>query len=280
MNIAKASFRHAVHRNWKFALVVFLFGLGLVVLTNAYDVAGTIERVRVVAEEMEGGGPEPSSEQVELMARASAMIGLFALLSAAFGFGTILFAFLMPGGVVANERNSGAIMLWAQHPMPLRSFYLQRYLGVQIATFAALLVFGVTGVLAALPPEAAPATGLQAVVRVCLRGVLACAISFAITALGIRRAALVALVYFLPSGIVWSLIEDPRFWTSTAAELVRDVLPFVIFPGGAIDNLVAGFESGVAWDWGATGSVFQHFVLWTGIAWLGLGRIERRPVKL
>ena len=158
MNIVRASFRHAVRRNWKFALVVFLFGLGLAVLTSAYDVAGTLERLRVVAEEMESAGAEPSGEQSELLARSSAMLALFALLSAAFGFGTILFGFLMPGGMVANERRSGAIMLWAQHPMPLRWFYLQRYLGVQIAALAALLVFGVTGALVVLPPESSLAS--------------------------------------------------------------------------------------------------------------------------
>ena len=280
MNIVKASLRHAVRRNWKFALVVFLFGLGLAVLTNAYDVAGTIERMGAIGEEMENEGGAPSDEQAEAVARGAGMLVLFALLSAAFGFGTILFGFLMPGGVVANERRSGAIMLWAQHPIPLRSFYLQRYLGVQIATFSALLVFGVMGALIVLPRGSAPATDIEGIVRVCLTGVLACAVSFAVTALGIRRAALVALVYYLPSEIVWTLLEDPRFWTSTAVEWVRSILPFVIFPGGSIDNLVAGFESAVAWDWGATGLVLYHFVLWTGIAWLGLGRLERRPLKL
>lgn len=280
MTIVKASFRHAVRRKWKFALVVFLFGLGLVVLTTAYDVAGTLERMRVVAEEMESAGAGPSAEQAEMLARSSAMLGLFGLLSAAFGFGTILFGFLMPGGVVANERRSGAIMLWAQHPMPLRSFYLQRYLGVQVATFAALLVFGVTGALVVLPPASGPATDIEGIVRVCLTGLLACSVSFAVTALGIRRAALIALVYFLPSEIVWSLLQNPGFWTSTVAEWVRSILLFVIFPGEPIDDLVAGFASGAAWDWGATGLVFYHFVLWTGIAWLGLGRLERRPLKL
>ena len=115
---------------------------------------------------------------------------------------------------------------------------------------------------------------------VCLTGVLACGISFAITALGIRRAALIGLVYYLPSGLVWSLIEDPRLWTASALELARAVLPFVIFPDGAIEDLVAGFESAVGWDWGATGLVFYHFVLWTGIAWLGLGKIQKRPLAL
>ena len=36
----------------------------------------------------------------------------------------------------------------------------------------------------------------------------------------------------------------------------------------------------MAWDWGATGLVLYHFALWTGIAWLGLLRIEKRPLKL
>ena len=84
----------------------------------------------------------------------------------------------------------------------------------------------------------------------------------------------------MPSGVVWSLIEDSRLWTAPAVESARAVLPFIIFPTGAIEDLAAGFESAVAWDWVATGLVFYHFVLWTGIAWLGLGRIQKRPLAL
>ena len=279
MNIVKTSFRNAVRRKWKFALVVFLFGVAVLVLTHTYDAAGAMEGVQAVAEEMEAG-TEPSGEQAQAMMRGSAMLLLFVLLNLAFGFGTILFAFLMPGGMVAHERRSGAIMLWAQHPMPLRSFYLQRYVGIQVATFAALAIFGLTGAVADLPPGTVPATATGEVASVCLTGVLACAISFAITALGIRRAALLGLVYYWLSGVVGSLLENPVLGTSAVVESARAVLPFVIFPTGVMQDLVAGFESGVAWDWGATGLALYHFVLWTGIAWLGLHRIEKRPLKL
>ena len=281
MNIVKASLRDAVRRRWKFALVVFLFGAGVVVLTHAYDVAGTLERMQAVGDAMEGGGVEPSSEQIETMTRGAVTVILFSLLNLAFSFGTILVAFLMPGEMVAGERRSGAIMLWAQHPMPLRSFYLQRYAGIQVATVAALLIFGLTGAVAVLPSGTVPATELGEVASVCLRGVLACAVSFAITALGIRRAALIGLLYYLLSGAVGSLLENPAILENwTAAESVRVVLSFVIFPAGVVNDLVAGFGSGAAWDWGATGLVLYHFALWTGIAWLGLLRIEKHPLKL
>ena len=280
MNIVKASLRNAVRRKWKFALVVFLFGAGIVVLTHAYDMAESLERMEAVGREMEGDGAEPSGEQIEVMMRASAVLFLFGTLNLAFSFGTILFSFLMPGGIVADERRNASIMLWAQHPLPLRAFYLQRYVGIQVATFAALAIFGLTGIVAALPPGVAPSSELGAVVSVCLTGVLACAISFAITALGIRRAALFALLYYLLSGTLESVLESPALEMLTAAETARAVLPFVIFPNGAIDELVAGFGSGVAWDWGATGLALYHFALWTGIARLGLRRIEKRPLKL
>ena len=281
MNIVKASLRNAVRRRWKFVLVVFLFGAGVVVLSHAYPVAETLERMQAVGEAMEGGGAEPTSEQIEVMTRGAVTVLLFSLLNLAFGFGTILVAFLMPGGMVAHERRSGAIMLWAQHPMPLRSFYLQRYAGVQVATFAALAIFGLTGAAAVLPAGTVPATEVGEVVSVCLRGVLACAISFAVTTFGIRRAALIGVLYYLLSGAVGSLLANPIIVENwTAAESVRTVLSFVIFPVGVINDLVAGFGSGVAWDWGATGTAVYHFVLWTGIAWLGLRRIEKRPLKL
>jgi len=281
MNIVKASLGNAVRRRWKFALVVFLFGAGVIVLSHAYPVAETLERMQAIGEAMEGGGAEPTSEQIETMTRGAAAILLFSLLSLAFGFGTILVAFLMPGGMVANERRSGAIMLWAQHPMPLRSFYLQRYAGVQVATFAALAIFGLTGAVAVLPAGTVPATEVGEVASVCLTGVLACSISFAVTALGIRRAALIGVLYYLLSGAVGSLLANPIIVENwTAAESVRTVLSFVIFPTGVINDLVAGFGSGVTWDWGATGLAVYHFALWTGIAWLGLRRIEKRPLKL
>ena len=280
MNILKASLRNAVRRKWKFALVVFLFGAGLAALTNVYDVVGTVEGMSAAGEEMRSGEAPPSEEQMEAMARSGILLFLFGMLSLFFGFGTILFGFVMPGGLVANERRSAAIMLWAQHPMPLSSFYMWRYLGVQVATLAALLVFGLAFVVAILPPAAAPATEVGGFVSICLEGMLACAISFAISALGLRRAALFGLVYYLPSSLVAQFLQVAEVSTSTVAEVARAILPFVIFPLNAIEGFVGGFESGVAWDWGATGMVLYHFALWTGVAWLGLRRIDRRPLKL
>lgn len=280
MNIVKASLRNAVRRRWKFALVVFLFGAGVVVLTHAHDMAETLERIEVVGAAIESEGAEPSSEQVEAMGRGAAMFVLYSLLNLAFTVGTIIFAFLMPGGIVADERRSGAIMLWAQHPMPLRSFYLRRYAGIQVATLAALAIFGLTGALAALPPGFGPTTALGGVASVCLTGVLACAIGFAVTALGIRRAALIGLLYYLLSGALGSLLENPVLETWTAVESARAVVPFFIFPTGVIEDLVAGFGSGAAWDWGAAGLAAYHFALWSGVAWLGLRGIEKRPLKL
>ena len=283
MNIVKASLLNAVRRKWKFALVVFLFGAGLVVLTYVYDVAGAMENVTEVNDTFRSGG-EPTEEQVEQMARGAALTFLFSMLALFFGFGTLFFGFVMPGGVVANERRSAAIMLWAQHPMPLTSFYLRRYLGIQIATLAALLVFSLTAGAVNLPSGAAPGPQVGSAASICLEGLLACAISFGITALGIRRAALFGLVYYLPSSLIGQVLAVAEGVSETSssmvAEVARAVLPFAIFPGVEIDNLVDGFESGVAWDWGALGMVVYHFALWTAVAWLGLRRIERRPLKL
>lgn len=279
MNIIKTSMLNALRRRWKLALVVFLFGVGLVIFTHAYDMTA-LENVRISGTPVGAEGGEPSPEQVEAMAGRAGMFVLFALLMSAFAFGTMLLAFLMPGGMVANERRSGAIMLWAQHPMPLRSFYLRRYAGVQIATVAALAIFGLTWAVASFSPGTGPTPGLGGVVSLCLIGVLACAISFAITALGIRRAALIGVLYFMLSGTLAGVEVTRNSGTWSAGEAVGAVLPFLIFPSGVIDDLVAGVASGAAWDWGATGLVLYHFALWTGIAWLGLLRIEKRPLKL
>ncbi|MYL06740.1 MAG: hypothetical protein F4012_07995 [Gemmatimonadales bacterium] len=276
MNIIKASMLNALRRRWKLALVVLLFGVGFVVFTHAYDMTA-LDDVLIAGTPP---GAEPSPEEVEAMAGRAGMFVLFALLAAGFAFGTMLLAFLMPGGMVANERRSGAIMLWAQHPMPLRSFYLRRYAGVQIATVAALAIFGLTGAVAALPPGGGSPTGLGGAVNLCLNGVLACAIAFAITALGVRRAALFGMLYFVLSGTVEGVTVTRNSETWTAGESTGGVLPFLIFPNGVIDDFVAGVGSGAAWDWGATGLVLYHLALWTGIAWLGLLRIEKRPLEL
>ncbi len=283
MNIVKASIRNAVRRKWKFALVVFLFGVGLVVLTNVYDVAGASARVQEASEAFLAGeamSDEEASELSREMGASSGMLLLFSTLSMFFVFGTVLFGFVMPGGMVANERGSTAIMLWAQHPMPLTSFYMWRFLGVQAVTLAAMLVFGLLAAISVLPGEAFAGNGIGAVVSTCLEGVLACAVSFAVTAHGIRRAAFYTMVFYLASGVSTAVLPPAELSTSGIAVLARGVLPFVLFPVGAIEDSVGGFASGVAWEWGAAGMVLYHFAVWTAIAWLGLRRMEKWPLKL
>ena len=279
MNIIKASLRNAVRRKWKFALVVFLFAVGLVVLTNVYDVVGAVER-RVEFVEAVRNGDAVTREQVEATERDTGLMLCFAMLTYAFTLGTTVFAFVMPGGLVANERKSTAIMLWAQHPMPLTSFYLQRYAGIQVATVAALLIFDFTASLASLPSEVS-VPEWEGVPSNCLLGVLACAVSFGISSLGIRRAAFFGLVYYLASVLLGELIANTPPGTSNGlGEFTTTVLPFLILPIQRTSDLVAGIGSGVALDWGATGMVVYHFALWTAVAWLGLRGIEQRPLKL
>lgn len=280
MNIVKASIRNAVRRKWKFALVVFVFGVGLAALTNVNDVAGVADRMAAMGEEVGSGATPPSEEEMGTMMRSGGLLFLFGTLALFFAFGSMLFAFLMPGGMVANERGSTAIMLWAQHPMALSSFYMRRYLGVQAVTLAAMLVFGLVVAVSALPGESAAATGIGDIVGTCLEGMLACAVSFAISAHGIRRAAFFGVVFYLASGVSVEVLPLAEMSTSGIAVLARAVLPFVLFPVGAIEDSAGGFASGVAWDWGAAGMVLYHFGVWTALAWLGLRRIEGRPLKL
>lgn len=279
MNIIRVSIQNAIRRKWKFALVVFLFGVGLVVVTNLYDVVGAVE-TRLEFVEASRNGETPSRERVEAVQGNAGLLFLFLALQLFFTLGTTVFAFLMPGGLVANERNTTAIMLWAQHSMRLTGFYFRRYAGIQVAAAAALLIFDCTNSLASLPLEvSAPEWG--GVPINFLAGTLACAVSFGISALGIRRGALFGLAYYAASFLLEELSASAVPGTSVGlGGFVAIVLPFLVFPIQGTSDLVAGIGPGVDWHWGATGMVVYHFALWTVLAWLGLRRIERRPLKL
>lgn len=292
MSIVKATLRQLLRTRWKFCLVVALFGVALVVLTHASDVAGTLERLAGTAEAVRGDPSEAQAEQLESAFDSFAMLALYGALGALFFLGAVLVGFLMPGGIVANERQSSAIMLWAQHPMSLTRFYGQRYLGIQFGNLAAQALFGILAVIAVMPRLDIPAnagpggdTGIPSTetglfVETCLSGALACAISFAITALGMRRAALLALAYYFGSSLMGGIFAPGSPLVPDSLAWLQDLLPFVVFPDFQLRGLVAGFDPDVAWDWKATGMVLYHFAVWTGIALLGLRRIERRPIKL
>ncbi len=279
MAILRATLRHLLHRKWKLPLAVFLCIVGMVALNSAYDVAGIIQEGDAAAKTIWENPESRSTEQIEAMRRGQRAQRLVMGFDGFFMLGLVLVGFLMPDGVVANERRSGAIMLWAQHPMPLTRFYMYRYLGMQLANLFAQALVGVAVTLAVLMPNSVMETDLFA--QLCVHGILGCAISFAVSALGIRRAAFLVLAYYVASN--WMHAEALRAEMAGAPgtlALVLDVLPFLIFPAPAIQTFVDAFKSVVPWDWGATGIVLYHFALWTTIAWLGLRRIERKPLRL
>ncbi len=270
MTIVKATLRQLLRRKWKLPAAVVLCGVVLVAVYHAFHVT----ELRETFDEAVRMQPDSRSPaQSAALADWGRLSPFLMILDGLFLVGPLFVGLLMPGGVVANERRSGAIMLWAQHPMTLSRFYMQRYLGVQIATLAALALIGISGVLAlTLPAGAIPSMDLLA--ESCLAGLLACAISFAISALGIRRAAFFGFAYYFFSNMTMSAqLSDTALGS-------WGVMPYLIFPTSPMHEFVTGFQSGVPWDWGGVVLVLYHFALWTAIAWLGLRRLERRPLKL
>lgn len=284
MNIIKETMRHVLRRRWKLLLIVFIFGAALVAVSKAYDVQGIVDEMQGITETPEA---PPSGEQIGSVMRGAGVLLLMGVLAFLFRLGTLMVAVLLPGGIVADEQRSGAIMLWAQHPMSLTRFYLHRYLGIQGVNLAAHAVFALIAVIAVLPGRD-PATGvpIQLIVtnlaqfcQVLLIGALGCAISFAVTALGLRRAAFFAIAYYFASSIARGIANPAFGFGAPVPDWVTSLLPFLIFPDSPIGELISGFSSGTDWDWKATGMVLYHFALWTGVALLGLRRLERRPVK-
>ena len=270
MTIVKATLQQLFRRKWKLPAAVLLCGVALVVVYHAFEV----NALREVFSEAARVRPElRSPEQNAAIATWVRLGPILTILDGLFLIGPLLVGMLMPGGVVANERRSGAIMLWAQHPMSLRRFYMHRYLGMQIANLAALALIGISFLLAlTLPPGGIQAMDLFG--ESCLAGLLCCAISLAISAFGIRRASFFVFAYYVGSNMTMSAqLRDTLLGSS-------DVVPLLIFPTRLIREFTMGFQSGVPWDWGATGIVLYHFALWTTIAWFGLRRLERRPLKL
>ena len=269
--IEKATLQQLLRTSWKLPLAVLLCGVALLAVHHIFDVTELREAAQ---EAMQGRPATLSPEQIEAIEKGQRISPVVGVLDAFFLVGPVLVGLLMPGGLVANEQRSGAIMLWAQHPMPLSRFYMRRYLAIQIATLAALALIGGAVVLdLALPSDAViEASGYA---DFCIAGVLACAISFAVTALGFRRASFLAFAYYVGS----HMTQSPQLHDAFAS--ISDVLPFVIFPlPYTIRDFTGGFASDVPWNWGATGVIAYHFALWTGVAWLGLRRLERTPLRL
>ena len=85
---------------------------------------------RILTAEEEPGEVEVLTEQVGDRRTSLGPLILYAalagLLYVVFSFGTLVVGFVMPGDMVGEERRSGTIMMWAQHPVPLTSFYMRQ----------------------------------------------------------------------------------------------------------------------------------------------------------
>ena len=120
MSIVKATVQQLFRRKWKLPAAVLLCGVALVVVYHVFEV----NALREVFSEAARMRPDLRSPEQSAAVATWPRLSLFLLiLDGLFLIGPLLVGMLMPGGVVANERRSGAIMLWAQHPMPLSRFY-------------------------------------------------------------------------------------------------------------------------------------------------------------
>lgn len=244
----------------------------------AEDALVTLDRLTAEDEPGEAEGlTEQMGDPLTSLGTLLAYAALAGFLYALFSFGTLVVGFVMPGDMVGEERRSGAIMIWAQHPMPLTSFYMRRYLGVQAANLVAQTLFALVAALA-YTPGALPLADLGTVLRFCAGGLLACAVTFAVTALGLRRAAFVATAYYLGSRLASGIVGVVAAGEGTFGR-VATALRLLVFPVGPLRDFGAGAGTGT-WDWEATGLILYHFAVWTGLAWFGLRRLERRPLAL
>lgn len=289
MKMLQETFRFALRTRWKLALCVFLLGVTLAALARSMDVNPYVTDASDMRAFLEtaapmgpaGAAPDEAAPPPELpaVARTIMLLAVSRVIGLAFSLGATLFGLLVVGRMVAGERESGAVMLWAQHPGSLPGFYAKRYGALQAANVAVQLAFGLTVAAAALGPGGSAGFAMRAFMEPFATGLLAGAVGFGLSALGMRRNAFAGLAYILLSQLAGTLFVGPLAPLTTGAwETVATVAPYVIFPGNAVTEFAAGFRSG--WNWEATGLIFYHFVLWSVLAWLGLRRVARRPLRL
>lgn len=276
MTMLKETFRFALRTRWKLALCIFVLGVALAALSRSMEVNPFVVDIQ---QWMETNAPDASTppEEMQSAGRVVMLVVLGGMLRRAFLLGAAFFGLQVVGRLVAGERASGAIMLWAQHPGSLPGFYGKRYVAMQGVNAAFQAVFALTVATAAL--GAGGGVVVRAFMEPFVIGLLTAALSFGLSALGIRRNAFMGLAYVFMSPLVASLfVGDLAPLTTGAWAPVAAVAPYLLFPSAAVNDFAQGFSTG--WDWSAVGLVLYHFALWSGLAWLGLKKVARRPLKL
>ena len=269
--------RFTLRRRWKLALAVFILGAGVAALSLTTDVNVFATEIERMAEAEQ----EPSTEEIEAIAGNAFLFFINELLRFLFLSGVIIFGLAVPGGLVARERRSGAIMLWAQHPSSLVRFYGRRFLAMQSANFPVQLAFALLAGISALGLGEGAGGATSAGAEVMILGLLTCSLSFGISAAGIRRSSFAGIGYILLSQILLLLFADGSPLARGFGEYAANVAPFALFPAiGTVTSATEGFQAAAGWDWGAAGIVLYHFALWPVLAALALRRVERRPIPL
>jgi hypothetical protein len=183
-------------------------------------------------------------------------------------FAPITVGLLSMSGIVADERESGILVIWIQKPGTILRYYAVRY-GLYVAMIA-VFVLALSVILAAIAAQAAIVPISQATRLPLLMvpmSVIAAAMVFAFSAWGVRRdstAALLAIIAFVTVASRFAFRPGPA----------RDILMKVAFP---VDALVAvggaeQFAGSVAHPFAL---IFLHFVAWTVLALVGLLYTQR-----
>jgi hypothetical protein len=190
------------------------------------------------------------------------------LLSMLVFFAPLVAGLLTMSGIVADERESGIMLLWYQKPGTLFRYYLVRYSlhYLMLAAFAlglGLLTAAVGTALGVVQPDRAARIPL---VTLSLASVSA-AMVFAFSAWGVRRDSTVALLAIIGSVTVASLFAFDQ-------GLTRDALMAVAFPVDAIQN-ISGRATATGDLVRALAHVLAQFAAWTSLAVLGLAWTQR-----
>ena len=203
MTMLKETFRFALRTRWKLALFIFVLGVALVTFSRSMEVNPFVTDAQ---QWMEANTPDPANPPQEMLfGRTMMLLALGSLLRSAFVLVAAFFGLQVIGRLVAGERASGAIMLWAQHPGSLPGFYGKRYVAMQGANAAFQAVFALTVATAAL--GAGGGVVMTAFVEPFVIGLLTAALSFGLSALGMRRNAFTGLAFIFVSPFVASLFE-------------------------------------------------------------------------
>ena len=177
-------------------------------------------------------------------------------------FSSVGAGLLTASGLVSDERESGLIIMWFQKPGNLLRLYIARYLLGQTILFLLCTLFAVFAAAAGVLAHFIPLTrGLRIVPVFWVFAFLPAAIVFALSAWGVKRDAVIAVLI---------IVASMALGTETAMKdgLVARVLHQLAFPFDSLGVLI-GSSQQLSYG-SALLIVLAHCVAWSLIAAAGL----------